>query len=507
MSQARFRGRSVGLLVVSLVAGSLLTWTLVTGVGKGQQSSPPPAGDSHAIEQAKGLSRAFRSAAQQVLPTVVKVKTSSRPRQPDRRFRSENPFRGTPFEDFFGDDIPGFRWYGMPNVPTPGLGSGVIIDPSGIVLTNNHVVENADKVVVELNDGREFEAVDVKTDERSDLAVLRIKTDETLPAARLGDSDELEIGDWVLAIGNPFELEHTVSAGIISAKGRTLGAVRRARFLQTDAAINPGNSGGPLVNLDGEVVGINTAIFSRSGGYQGIGFAIPVNLAKWVTPQLIKHGTVARAYLGVSIAEVTPDAAKELGVPAGAGVVVAAVGEGSPAEEAGIREKDVIVSFDGQQVQTTSDLQELVERSRADSRHELRVLRDGEPQTLNVLLKAMPDDFETAMERSMFGGRTGTSEFYQDRQLGLMVIEMTDALADQLGYKGLSGALIMHVDRGQIAAEAGLREGMLITRVGNTPIKSVAEFREAIEKESLERGITLEVQTQDGSQIVTLRSS
>jgi len=261
------------------------------------------------------------------------------------------------------------------------------------------------------------------------------------------------------------------------------------------------------VNLEGEVVGINTAIFSRTGGNQGIGFAIPINLAKWVTPQLIKKGEVARAYLGVSMVDVNPETADKLGVPFGAGVVVANVGKETPAQEAGIREDDVIVAFDGQAIRTTADLQEMVERSEADSRHELKVLREGKPQTLQVMLKTMPEDFETAMERGRFGGRMGTAEFYRDRELGLIVIELTKAWAEQFGYGGLSGALIMHVDRGQIAAEAGLREGMLITRVGDTQVKSIAEFREAIEKESLEKGITLEVRTRDASQTVTLKSS
>ena len=513
MSRAGFRKRTAGLIVVTMAVGSLLTWTLVTGVGHAQQIATEAEKDSLAIQQAQSLSRAFRSAAKQVLPTVVEVRTTTKPRQPAGRSPSGEaipfpfPFHGGPLDDLFGDDLPGFDWRGIPDVPQPGLGSGVIIDPSGIVLTNNHVVEDADEVKVRLGDGREFAATEIKTDERSDLAVLRIDAKESLPAARLGDSDRMEIGDWVLAIGNPFELEQTVSAGIISGKGRSLGAVRRARFFQTDAAINPGNSGGPLVNLEGEVVGINTAIFSRTGGNQGIGFAIPINLAKWVTPQLIKKGEVARAYLGVSMVDVNPETADKLGVPFGAGVVVANVGKETPAQEAGIREDDVIVAFDGQAIRTTADLQEMVERSEADSRHELKVLREGKPQTLQVMLKTMPEDFETAMERGRFGGRMGTAEFYRDRELGLIVIELTKAWAEQFGYGGLSGALIMHVDRGQIAAEAGLREGMLITRVGDTQVKSIAEFREAIEKESLEKGITLEVRTRDASQTVTLKSS
>ena len=504
MSQARFRSRTAGLIAVSAIAGSLVCWTLMTRVGQGQPSTP--AADAQAIEQAKGLSRAFRSAAKQVLPTVVEVRTVVKPPSDDDESTPENPFRGTPLEDFFGDRVPpNFRFYGMPNVPRPGLGSGVIIDPSGIVLTNNHVVKDADEVTIRLGDGREFTATDIRTDERTDLAVLRIKANESLPAARLGNSEQLEIGDWVLAVGSPFELEQTVSAGIISGKGRNLGSVQRATFLQTDAAINPGNSGGPLVNLDGEIVGINTAIFSRTGGNQGIGFAIPVDLAKWITPQLIQHGEVARAYLGVSIEAVGPEWAERLNVPLGAGVVVTTIGEGTPAEKAGLELDDVIISYDGRKVQTAPDLQGLVERSPADSRHELQIIRDGKPRTLDVVVKTMTKDFETTMERAR--GRSGTSQFYADRQLGITVIELTRAFAERLGYRGLSGVLIQNVEPGRIGNKAGLRAGMLITHVGERPVGSVAEFAEAMKQESLRGGIKLEVHSDRGKQTITLQRS
>ena len=473
----------------------LFAWTLIVGSGLGHQNSASADDDSNAIEQAKSLSRAFRAAAQKVLPTVVKVRTTTKPRRIDDQPGLDNPFKGTPFEDFFGDELPGMPWRGIPDTPSRGLGSGVIIDPSGIVLTNNHVVEGADEVIVQLNDGRQFQATDIKVDEKTDLAVLRIKANESLPAARLGDSDMLEIGDWVIAIGNPFELESTVSAGIISAKGRSLGAVRRARFLQTDAAINPGNSGGPLVNLDGEVVGINTAIFSRNGGNQGIGFAIPANLAKWVTPQLIKRGSVARAYLGVAIETITAERADELGVRPNQGVAVKEVFEDSPAEEAGFRVDDVILTFDAQPVRSASDLQEVVERSPADSKHEVKILRTRQPKTLQVVVKAMPESFGVA------------SQLHQNRELGLTVVDLSGTMAEQLGYDPGSGVLIVQADREQIAYQAGLRGGMLIRRVGKTAVRSVAEFQAAVAKESLEKGISLEVQTRRGTQIIRLQST
>ena len=274
-------------LIVALVLSSVGPATLF--------SAEPTTADP--VAAANALSQAFRNAAEKATASVVVVRSETKAQNVTSKGgqnRGENPFRGTPFEDFFRDGMPeGFSPRGG-SPSRSGVGSGVIVDAAGIVLTNNHVVEGADEVTIELSDGREFKAVDIKTDPDSDLAVVRLANAEDLPTAALGNSDELVIGDWVLAIGNPFELETTVSAGIISAKGRELGRIRRAKFLQTDAAINPGNSGGPLVNLSGEVVGINTAIASNSGAYQGIGFAIPINQARWVSEQLIKSGSVQR---------------------------------------------------------------------------------------------------------------------------------------------------------------------------------------------------------------------
>ena len=318
---------------------------LVAGIGglgltlRGPVSAEEPV-KSEPLAQANALSKAFRDAANQILPTVVLIKTTTKPQQndegsPRRGQRGRNPFKGTPFEDFFDDrEMPQFR---TPPFVQQGVGSGVIIDPSGIILTNAHVVEGADEVLVQLADGRQFKASDIKTDDQTDLAVLRIKADEKLPAAKLGDSSKMAIGDWVLAVGNPFELESTVSAGIVSGTKRTLPSGKRADYIQTDAAINPGNSGGPLVNLNGEVIGIDTAIASSSGGYQGVGFAIPSNLAKWVTSQLIEHGSVSRAYLGVGITEITNDLAGKLGVGPHQGVLVSEGLSRYPGCQSGIR--------------------------------------------------------------------------------------------------------------------------------------------------------------------------
>jgi serine protease Do len=453
--------------------------------------------DAEAVRQAKTLARAFRSAARTILPTVVKIKTTTKPHA-IYHSPQNNPFRGTPLEDLFGDRSP--RSEDTPQAA--GLGSGVIIDPSGIVLTNNHVIEGADEVVVQLSDGREFKAHDIKADEQSDLAVLHIEANERLPAAKLGDSDKLEIGDWVIAVGHPFELEFAVSAGIISAKGRSLAPVSRASFLQTDAAINPGNSGGPLVNLDGEVVGINTAIFSRTGGYQGIGFAIPINLAKWVTPQLVRTGKVERAYLGISMEALTPERASTLGLLPHQGVLVRQVlDEKTPAATAGLQAGDVITSFDGQPVTSPADLQQFVERSSLSSPYQLRVLRGGKPINLDVVLAKMPDDF--GAEESILGSKPS---FYTRPELGLMVMPVTRALAEQHGFEEAVGVIVLNVEMDRPAYKAGLREGMLIRRVDGREVNGLADFQKAIERASLEKGIEIEVQGRQGSRTFTLRS-
>jgi len=483
--------------LVGMLGAGVVAVFMVAGRGWSPPAWAGESADAEAIKQAKALSRAFRVAARKVIPTVVEVRTKTKPK-PRPKLRRENPFRGTPFEDLFDEEFWSFEQ--LPQMPQPGLGSGVIIDPAGMVLTNYHVIKGADEVSVQLHDGRQFEVVDIKADERTDLAVLKLDARGSLPAAKLGDSDQLEIGDWVIAVGNPFELESTVSAGIISAKGRALGAVERARFLQTDAAINPGNSGGPLVNLEGEVVGINTAIASRTGAYQGIGFAIPVNIVKWVVPQLIRSGVVRRSYLGVGIMKITAERSEQLGVLPQQGVVVEEVFPDTPAEEAGLEVDDVILRFDNRPIRSPSDLQQVVERCEPDTRHKMDILRDRKPMALTVVVKAMPEEYGTA-------ARGPRGEFYQDRRLGLVVIELTPTMADQLGFGERAGALVIHVDRERIAYRAGLREGMLVLQVNQTPIGSVEDFRRAMEKASLQEGITLQVRTSRGVRTITLKAN
>jgi serine protease Do len=406
----------------------------------------------------------------------------------------------------FPDGLPeGFEFNMPEGGSTPrrsGVGSGVIVDPSGIVLTNNHVVEGADEVVVELTDGREFKAKEIKTDPESDLAVIRLADAKDLPTAKLGDSDKLAIGDWVIAIGTPFELETTVSAGIISGKGRELGGIRRAQFLQTDAAINPGNSGGPLINLAGEVVGINTAIASNSGGYQGIGFAIPVNLAKWVSGQLIAKGKVERAFIGVQMGPLDAKMAAKLGAKDRKGVLVNDVVPGSPAAEAGVQELDVITAFDDQPVEGTRALQEIVERSAIGKPHKLTVFRDGKQVTLSVAVKPLPSDLAQAGPGRGPRAEAG-EETYFSKEFGIEVRDKASVADD--AYEGFTGVLVDRVDSDGLAAEAGIGPGVLVRAVGRTEVKTIADFAAAIEKETAAEGVVLKVRTPRGNAVVLLQ--
>jgi serine protease Do len=339
---------------------------------KSPASSPAPA---PAIG-AESRPDSFVAVAETARPAVVNISTVRGQR------RGPDPTREF-LERYFGEPIP--------EEPTQSLGSGVIIDRDGLVLTNNHVIEGARMIMVRLSDEREIEAQVVGRDPRTDLALLRLRTNGTFPAARLGDSDVLRVGEWVIAIGNPFGLEQTVTAGIVSAKGRVIGAGPYDDFIQTDAAINPGNSGGPLINIRGEVVGINSAIFSQTGGSVGIGFAIPINLAKELIPQLKSKGRVSRGWLGVAIAPVTPELAKQLGRPAQEGALIAEVAPNGPAARAGVKPGDIVVAFQGKPIRRTDELPRLTARSPVGSEVELKLRRGAEERTVRVRLGELPE--------------------------------------------------------------------------------------------------------------------
>lgn len=505
------RTRSRAWAVVALATAMALGGAVWQHHSFAEDPAPAP---SVALEHADQLSLAFRKAAESAIPTVVTIETRSKPRMSPgkgRQFEGENPFKGTPFEDFFNDKEfqfhfgpgQGGRSFQMPG--REGMGSGVIIDKSGIVLTNNHVVSGADEVTVVLSDGRKFTASDIKTDPETDLAVLRIKAGDSLPAAKLGDSDKLQIGDWVIAVGNPFGLNSTVSAGIISGKGRELESNRRASFIQTDAAINPGNSGGPLLNLRGEIVGINTAIASNSGGYQGIGFAIPSNQAKWVTSQLIESGVVKRAYLGVAIREVNGELAEQLGVHGRDGVLVQEVTPDSPAAKAGFEPGDVITHYAGKAVHSPRDLQHLVERTPIDGKETVKVLRDGKPVELSVVVKPLPTEGARQLGSSEPERRGGNHSGFKSDELGVEVSELTKDNAEQLGFKDYQGVVITEVAPDGAAARAGLSEGMLIMKVGTHAVKSLDDFKAAVKDVSLDKGVLLLVRTDSGNRFLVLK--
>jgi serine protease Do len=389
MRQLHYTARFTALLVMAIACSGLL-----------MQPRVLRADTEDVMVHAKALSKAFRQAAEASAPAVVtivakqKVSMAERNQQlrnllNDPNFRRMFPEGRLPFdlpesEEQEGDDSesPGF---------TTNVGSGVVISDKGIILTNSHVVEQADEVVVRMSDGTEVSAKDIRRDSMSDVATLRIEPSEGLPVARIGNSDQLEIGDWVIAIGSPFELEATVSAGIISAKERGIRKIERARLLQTDAAINPGNSGGPLVNLSGEVVGINTAIATNSGGYQGVGFAIPINQAKWIADELLQHGRVRRAWLGTSIGELDAEAARKLDLKARSGIRVVSVFPKSPADKAGLKNDDVIVEFAGIRVRSPGDLQSAVEQQPIGSARKMAVLRGKDRVEVDVTLEALPE--------------------------------------------------------------------------------------------------------------------
>jgi serine protease Do len=401
-------------------------------------------------------------------PMVVNISTTQ---LSDTRGGGSQEF-GSPFgeEDPFNDFWRRFFGGPLPRGPQRqrSLGSGFIIDSDGSILTNNHVVENAQKIVVKLlEDDKEYEAKVIGRDAKTDIAVIKINTKTNLPTASLGDSDRLEVGEWVVAIGNPFGLDSTVTSGIVSAKGRHIGQGPYDNFIQTDASINPGNSGGPLINLRGEVIGINTAIFSRTGGNMGIGFAIPVNLAKELLPQLRGKGKVTRGYLGVLIQKVTPEIAESLGMDKNSGALVANVSKDGPADKAGVKVGDVIVEFDGKEVKDSGDLPIIVARTPVEKKVRMKVLRDKKEITLNVAVGELKEEEVVA-------------SVPEKGELGMTVQRVTPQIAESLGLEKAEGVVVTDVEAGSAADESGIRRGDVILQIDRKPIRSVEEYRKSI---------------------------
>lgn len=509
---------AAALLAASLAGGGYFLVPVAVSTAQSPATHAPPA---EALNQANTLSDAFRNSADKVLPAVVSIRNEVQPKlaKADRGERSESRTqRGArpqlpkgfgeldPFLKRFFEEIPeGGGVFEAPQGPRLSSGSGVIIDPSGIILTNNHVVAGGGKITVRLHDGREFTASDVKTDPNTDLAIVRIKAGASLPTAALGNSDRMRIGDWVLAIGQPFGLENTVTKGIVSAMGRAVGITRYDEFIQTDAAINPGNSGGPLVNLQGEVIGINTAINSSSGGFQGVGFAIPVNLAKWVSTQLVKEGKVHRAYLGVGIQKIDQSIASQLELPSQHGALVTEVQPDSPAAKAGFQPQDVIVEFGGSKISSPGQLTGVVSRSPINSNQKVEVLRSGKHVNLTVNLREMPTNYGEKAVRPTESEGEGTETKHYDK-LGLQVGPLTSDVAKQLGISGMSGVVITAVEDGSPADKAGLAPSQVITQVGRKSVKSVAEFEAEAKNASPEKGVLLLVRSAESSRFVVLKS-
>ena len=490
--------------LAALACGVLLAGTAMV-VGEVAHTKP------HAeARDARELSKVFRDVAKRAHNSIVTIVTTGKAQSV--RMNGLDGEDG-PFGELFKNQ-PEFRQFFrqrqqmQPTVPH-GMGSGFVIDPRGIIMTNTHVVNGASEVKVRFADGRELIATGIKTDPRTDIAILRVTpaAGEHFEALPLGNSDQAEVGDWVLAIGSPFGLEMTMTQGIVSAKGRHIDKTEREDFIQTDAAINPGNSGGPLLNLDGEVIGINTAISTRSGGYDGVGFAVPINMAHWVADQLIAKGSVRRAYLGVGIQQVNGTLAAVLHVAPGSGAVVGEVKPNSPAEKAGLKTQDVVLDFNGQKVEGPSDLAGIVERLDVGKNYPMTIMRDGKRMSLPVTVAEMPSHYTTLAQDEAQDGNAEKSgnEPMSFEELGVEVRELTPQLTKELGLKDAKGVVVGTVKAGSPAEEAGLREGMLIESVNKKPVANAEDFKAAMKQASLKDGLIFQIRTARGTTLLGVR--
>jgi len=418
------------------------------------------------------------------ISTVKTIKGSGQ--IPPSPFGPNSPFNDF-FDRYFRDQMPR-------DFKQEALGTGFIIDKEGYILTNNHVVEKSDDIKVKLADDEEYKAKVIGKDSKTDLALIKIDPDKALNALPLGDSDDLEVGDWVVAIGNPFGLGNTVTTGIVSAKYRNIGAGAYDNFIQTDASINPGNSGGPLLNTAGEVIGINTLIYSQSGGNIGIGFAIPINMVKDLLPQL-KEGKVVRGWLGVMIQEITSELKEKLDLKDEKGALVADVPAGGPADKAGIKRGDVIISFDGKEIKTMSELPYLVASTSVGKTVTVEVIRDGKKLSFEVKIRELKEDES--------GGPTTTED--EAAKLGMVVQEITPELARNFGLSEKSGLVVVQVESGSPVAEAGIRAGDLILEVDRQTVKTLDDFTRKIESYKAGDAILFLVKHQGNTLFLTVK--
>ncbi|MHC4874335.1 MAG: Do family serine endopeptidase, partial [Planctomycetota bacterium] len=457
------------------------------------------------LKIAKALSAAFADVAENAAPAVVHVKTeqeletgsSRRPRSQEELFRK-----------FFGPDAFGQSPFNAPrSFKRRAQGSGFIIDAKGTVITNNHVVDNSKKVEIVLPDKRIFEAEVLGADPKSDLAVLRVKDTKgaKLPHVKLGNSDKLRIGELVMAIGAPFGLSKTVTTGIVSAVGRDVGMAAYENYIQTDAAINPGNSGGPLFNLDGEVIGINTAISSASGGNNGVGFAIPVNMAKNIIDQLVDSGEVTRGWIGVGIQDIESEMEEMFeGYDKKGGVIISQVGPDMPADKAGIKAGDVILEFNGKRTADTKTLRYLVANAPVNKKAKVKILRKGKILNLTITPAKQPE------RMSLKKGDSSPEEEEEEvsdltEKFGIKVQELTESMAEKFGYETLSGVLVSSVMPGSYAADKGLRPGTLIVEIEHTPVKDIASFLKVLKKAEGKGRVLFRIISGDAARYIVLK--
>lgn len=494
----------LSLLITVFVFVLILGYVNSKGIIKGASHEEELEKLSKELERlgstANTLEKSLELVAEYVKPSVVSITTVKVfKHSTTRRFHGdEGERRRDPFRDFFGEDFFD-RLFPIPPVPkgefkTQSLGSGVIVDKRGYILTNNHVVADMDELKVRLSDKREFDAKIIGTDPQTDLAVIKIEAENLIPA-KMGDSDKIKPGQWAIAVGNPFGLTSTVSVGVISATGRFgVGIAQYENFIQTDAAINPGNSGGPLVNIKGEIIGINTAIFTRSGGYQGIGFAIPINMAKAVLRDLIEKGRVTRGWLGVVIQNIDSSLAKQFNVDVTEGVLISDVQDDSPAKEAGFERGDIVIEYDGKKIADINELRNKVAQTEVGKKVNVTVLRGGKEKVLTVKIGEQPADL------------FAIGPFPAGKELGMTVQDLTEELARNLDYEGESGVVVSAIEQGSPADQAGIEEGDLIKEVNREKITNVKEFGQALRKSEKDKDILLLIRRGKHTRFVIIKS-
>ncbi|MDE2846721.1 MAG: Do family serine endopeptidase [Gemmatimonadota bacterium] len=480
---------AAALLVTGMVLGALFISNWDASVAERdvyRSITPVVAADQRSLQD---FSETFATIAERVKPSVVLIKSKRVVRQAQQRFWS-------PFEEFFGGRQ---RPDGQPR-PLSGVGSGVIVSEDGYILTNNHVVEDAEKLTVQLIDEREVDAEIVGLDPRTDLAVIKVELDD-LPVLTFGNSDKLRVGEWVMAVGNPFGRNHTVTAGIVSAKGRNrVLPVRNSyeNFIQTDAAINPGNSGGALVDLDGNLMGINTAIATQTGGYQGIGFAVPANMARDIMTRLVEDGRISRGYLGVGIEDLDDVVAESMGLDGTDGAVINTITDDGPAKDSDLQVEDVIVGVNGVDVVNMDDLRKRIASISPGTEVELEVIRDGEPMTVAIELGELPDG-----DPSRTASREDSRERSPASNLGIDVMDITREWSRF--YEQGSGVVIAQVRSGSVAEDKDLQRGDLIREVNGDPVSSVQEFLGIVRQFDTGQAIRFRVQRGNAQFLVGLR--